>query len=502
MRAIAGKSIAGVLLFVLSLLLLAGAAFAQESSGSAAQSGPSSEDVRRAVEQAAGAARQAIESLPDPSQAVTQATEEALNQGKPVREEMFVYSLSPWTGKQFGGTFAPREAKTMFLMAGAYSIVNAQRTEVYYWPITSEYMANWFELREEVPGRLQIEQDGKVIATLDRVDYGYYYPEGYGGAQQLKLGEEAIATYEDYQSRLDGYYDALTQYYEEQRRWQQTMDVILREVRESGQPKDPSEIPEPPKQPEPPKDFSYQPRRAFAVNLPEGRYTVKIIGEDGQVVPESERTLVVFGPRRTGVGYDVIPEHKWTRRFQSNDSSDVFYLDGTRVFYILPYHAREFNMYEYTKMTNLHKPLEGEGTRSAWAWAQFEPIESATLQVLKDGQVVQEIQREPFYVKQTPGYALGYEIVRFDPKADPLLEGRQPTFEAYRVVMRGDGDYVLRFVDADGNVLEGSVRAVRALKQPGNGLYGVSLIPLAMGVVVFGWRRTKRRRGPAGELGE
>ncbi len=486
------RSVAAIVVTLLTLVLSLGAA-AQESRETTDEDAQR-EEVRRSVEEAAGAARQAIEAVPDPAQAATQASEEQLSQGTPVREEMFVYSLSPWTGSAFGGTFAPKNVDTIFLMEGSHSIVNAQRTEVYYWPITSEYMANWFEMREEVPGRLQIEQNGQVIETLERVDYGYYYPQGYGGPQLLNLGEEAVRAYDDYQSRIDAYYDSLTRYYDDQRQWQQTMDRILREVRDTGQPKDPDEIPQPPTQPQPPQDFAYQPRQAFAVNLPAGRYTVKVIGEDGNVVPDSERTLEVFKPRRTGVGLGVIPEHKWTRRFQSNDASDVFYLDGTRVFYILPYNAQEFNLFKYAKMTNLHKPLEGAGTRSAWTWVQFDPVADATLQVLKDGQVVQEIRQQPYYVKQSTGYALGYEIVRFDPENDPTHEGRAPTFEGYRVVMQDDADYELRFVDANGNVLAGSTRSVRALEQPGGSLFGISLIPLGVGAIIFGWRRSKRRK--------
>lgn len=478
-------------------LLLAFGAWAQDAASDVEDEVDEEvQTIRRTVEEAADAARQAIESIPDPAQLLTQASDEALNQGTPTREEMFVYSLSPWLGKTFGGTFAPKQVQTLYLMEGAPSIVNAQRTEVYYWPITSEYMANWFEMREEVPGTLRIEQNGVEIATLERTDYAYYYPEGYNGPQLLKLGEEAVATYEDYQNRINAYYDSLSRYYEEQREWQRTMDVILREVRETGQPKDPSEIPQPPVQPEPPRDFAYQPRQAFAVDLPEGRYTLSLIDEAGNVVPESRRTLEVFAARRTGVGYTVLPEHKWTRRFESNDDSDVFYLDGTRVFYIVPHHAREFNTYKFIKMTNLHKPLEGEGTRSAWNWVQFDSVDpSAKLQVLKDGQVIQEISYQPFYVKQTPGYALGYEVILFDPENDPLMQGRSPTFEAYRVVLSGDSEYQLRFVDADGNPLPGSTRWVRAVKRSGTPLYAISLIPFGVGLIVFGWRWTKRSKG-------
>jgi len=447
--------------------------------------------IQSAVESARSAARQAIEAIPDPSQAATQATSESIGQGQPTLEEQVVYSVSAWTGKQYAGTFAPRQVNTFYLMADEYSIVNVQRTMVYFWPITGEYMADWFSLREEVPGRLEILKDGRVIDTLERTEYSYYYPSGLSNEQKLYIGEEAVRIYEDYQARLDAYYDAVSAYYNAQREWQRQMDQILKEVQETGQYKDPSEIPEPPKQPSPPTDFAYSPRTAFIVKLPEGRYQVRLRGEDGQVVEGTTKWLEVFDARRRGIGYSVIPEHKWTRSFQSNDPADIFYLDGRRIFYIMPHYAREFNFYQYVKMTNLHKPLEGEGTRSTWTWAQFEPVRGAKLQVLRGGEVVQEIELKPYYVRQTPGYALGYNIVEFNPDADPLLQGRSPTFEAYRVELEGGTSYQLRFVDEQGNVLLGGVREVRPVKAAGRNVYAIPLFPLAIGLVVFAWRRTK-----------
>jgi|GEM_PF-233116 len=504
----------GRLLFALVLVLaLSAAVLAQEQ-----REGPSedeiAEQVHEAVRQAAEQTRQFIESIPDPSQLSTQFLDRGVQTGVPTKERQFVYSLSVWAyarpntselsnprGEyqwQFAGTFAPLSVDTIYLPANETAVVNAQETEVYYWPITREYMANWFEYREEVPGKLQIERNGQVVALLDRVTYSYYYPDGLGENGVLLLGDEAVETYEDYQNRIDAFYDSTSAYYEAYRVWQLTMDRILAEVRETGQPKKPDEIPEPPTQPQAPQDFAYQPRQAFAVNLPAGRYTVKVIAEDGSVVPNSERTLQVFEARRTGVGFKVRPEHRWTMPENHFEPSTTFYLDGTRVFYVEPYFARGFNYYEYNKMTNLHRPLEAEGTRSRVFWTLDKPILNAKLQVLKDGQVIQEVSYQPYYVRQTAGYGLGYEIVPFDPSHDPLLEGRTPTFYAYRVQLEGEGSrYQLRFVDADGNVIPGSLRGARVVKRPGVWLYAVTAIPLSVGLVVFGWRWSIKRRTPS-----
>lgn len=447
------------------------------------------------AEAASQAARELLEAMPDPAQAATQASEEALGQGTPRKEEQLVYSVNAWTGTEFAGTFSPKDVDTIYLIADTTSIVNTQRTEVYYWPITSEYMADWFNMREPVDGTLEVLKDGEVVQTFERTDYVYYYPTGHSGRQELVLGDEAVATYEDYQARLDAYFRAVSEYNQAYRDWQSMMNEIIREVQETGEYRDPDTIPPAPERPEPPGDFAYQPREAFAVKLPEGRYQVRLRAPDGSIVADSQKKLDVFSPRREGVGYGVIPEHRWTRRFQSNDTSDTFYLDGHRVFYLLPFDAKEYNRYKFVKMTNLHKPLEGEGTRSAWMWTHTDAIEEGTLQVLRDGEVIEEIERMPYYVRQTPGYALGYEIVPFDPENDPILAGRQPTFEAYRVELAGDGGYELRFVDAQGRVAQGSQRTVRTVSHPGSSLYYVAFVPLGIGFIAFGYRRLRARKG-------
>lgn len=477
---------------LLGVMLMALPAFAFAQSSEEGES--ASAEVRRAIEEAASAARDQLSSIPDPAQAATQASEEALSQGTPRKERQLVYSISAYTGQQYEGSFAPQQMGTIYLMADRPAILNAQMTDVYYWPITREYMADWFGFQEEIPGKLEIVKDGQVIESLERTDYSYVYPSGYGGRQELRLGEEAIAAYEDYQNRIDAYYSAVSAYYDAYAEWQRIMGEILREVQETGIYKDPSEIPEPPTQPTPPADFAYQPRKAFIVTLPPGRYTLRVRDEEGNIVAGSEKRLDVFTARREGTGLSVLPEHKWTRGFQSNDPADTFYLDGRRVFYIAPHHSQEFNLYKWAKMSKLHVPLEGEGMTSAWIWVHFDPITDATLQVLKDGEVVDEVKFEGYYVRQTPGSALGYEVIRAE-EAE-----RAPTFSAYRVDLEaGSGSYQLRLVDREGNVLPGSEREVRSVQRPGSIAYVIPLFPFGVGLGVFVWRRSKARRGKSVE---
>lgn len=435
----------------------------------------------------------------DPSESVTQVPQEVKEgQGTPKKEHQFVWSLSPWTGKEYGGSFAPRQVNTIYVLADVTNIMNSLRSEIYYWDITQEYMADWFGSKEEVDGKLEILRGGSVYKTVEKTPYVYSYPEGYYSKVDLVTGPEAPEAFARYEKLQDDYYDAVSAYYDAQAKWQEKMDKLLERVRKTGKYAKPEEIPASPQQPEAPKLYVTSPVEAFVFELPAGKYRVRLVDSNGQVVPNTQKNLVVFSPRRSGVGYEIIPESKWTKPVLSDDRSQVLYLEGRRTFYMKPAHELEYNQYEYLKMSSLHKPLEGLGTRSAWMWVHTEEIEDAKVEILKDGAVVQTIERKPYYVEQTPGYALGYNIVEFTPPAEGEYSEREPTFEAFRIDLEAKGKYVMRLVDSEGAVIPGSERVIRSVRVASWPLYTIPLLPLLVGLAVVAWRRSLKSDLPEG----
>jgi len=409
----------------------------------------------------------------------------------PVKEKQIVYGLTPWDGKEYSGTFAPQVVDTIYLLADVENIVNLMETEVYFWPITGEFMADWFGHREVIEGTLRVSENGKEVATYEKRFYAYSYPEGYGKKVDLLLDERAQAGYEDYQDAMDAYWDASSEYRDAKAEWDELMSKILKEVQETGQYKKEAEIPKPPKQPEAPKYYVSKPKDSFIVKLPAGNYTVEVVDRDGQVVPGSKKRLVVFKERREGIGYEIVPESKWTRPVNSDDPSQLMYAEGNRTIYVKPFYEKEYDRYFYTKMTKIHEPLTGQGTQGTYQWVHTKPVEDVKVQLLRNGQVVQEIERKPYYVKQTPGYALGYDIVEFDPDKEELA-GKNPTFEAYKVEIKADETgSVLRIVDSNGNVVPGSVRTIRGINDlSGWVLYLIPFFTLVIGLVIYIWRRS------------
>lgn len=425
--------------------------------------------------------------------------EQLSSQGDPVKEEQVVYSITPWTGAELGqGTIAVKDQDTIYLIADVNNLMNARITDVYYWPITKEYMANWQEKNIPVEGRLRIRQGNQVVDTLDTTTYVNYYPIGSDGLRQIVLGDEGVQLYERYRAEYDQYIDEMQDYYTESAKHQEAVNAILRYVQETGNFVAEDEVPKSPRQFNPPGYYVYAPSTAFVVNLPKGTYQIEMVDPDGKVVPGTTKRLVVFERRREGVSYHVRREHMWTVPFETSDSADVLYLEGRRVFYLLPHRADEYNVYQYWKSQNLHQPLFGDGLKSSWFWVPANIIDlDVRMQLLRDGEVVQEISYKPYYVQQTSGYGLGYIIHEYN-RDDPLMFQRSPSFFGYRIELEStSGSYTLQLVDSEGNVLPGSVREIRSIRRDAS-TYWIMLLmpalPFVIGLGIYIRRRQLRPR--------
>ncbi len=409
----------------------------------------------------------------------------------PEREEQFVYGISAWDGKEYSSTFSPKGVD-LYLLAGENHVLNAVKTDVYFWDITQEWMGNWMEKRVEVEGDLEIlDASGKAIQTLAPTAYAYRFQAGGYTPTEMLKGADAQKAYEQYKSELERYYNAVNAYRDARIEYEQTLNAMVEEVQKTGKPYPESKIPQPPVEPTAPTGFVTQPEEAFILNLPAGSYQVRMVA-NGQPVPDTERRLTVFAPRRHGVGYEILPESKWTRPVMSDDRSEMLYLHGKRTMYLKAFTATEYSAHSFQRMTQAHKPLAGAGLEGVWQWQHGQELSGVTVELLQDGEVVQSVSPAPYYVQQTPGYALGYEIVAYD-ATNPAMASRNPSFTAFKVVLE-PGSYVLRVVDDSGKVVPGSIREIRTVKQQnGPMLYLLAALPLLVGFVLVGSRRLKGR---------
>lgn len=417
----------------------------------------------------------------------------------PILREQLVYGLNVFNGRGYGGGFTPYTEDTIYLIADKDNAISAHTTLVYFWPITGKYVAGFKALNEEVKGTLEILKGGKVIRALEKEDNTLYYSEGYWGESAIFYqGEEAHAYFEKFTQAIEKYYERIGQHYEAQAEYRQNIDEFLNEIkerREAGEEFSIEEIeetiPREPKQPTPPLFYVTPPRKDYIINLPLGRYKIRIRAEDGTIVQDSEKELLLFTSRRTGgTGYEVIPGNRWTRRESWDDPSWLIYAAGKNTLYLSPFIQDEYNQLYYNKLED----PQNLGREEKWRWVHIQAIKDVTLLFLKGEETLQRILRVPYYVKQIPGPELGYEIVEFKREEMP---DRQPTFEGYKLDLAPTlekTNFQINLEKREGGFFQGGGREIRLVKKENTqSLYIFSIFPLVIGAVVFVARRRKLR---------
>ncbi len=409
----------------------------------------------------------------------------------PEKKREFVYGVQVFTGQAYDGTFYPLSEDTLYLLADVSNIVSPRYSLVYFWPVTNEYKADFDALSETVAGTLEILQGGQVVQNLAQTKYVIQYPRGLdAGEVHVYLGQEAEAQYKEFERQKQAYRDAIFAYHEATINYHQDAQDKL----SSGQLK--TELPPPPEEPAPFNFFSTGVYDGFHINLPAGNYAIRLKDASGQIVPGSERQLVVFTEQRQGVSYTLIPQDKWTLPEQSHDPSQTLYARSGVVIYLQPFEEKEYNELYYTR---LKTPQSTTGRSDHWQWVPQSPVPAAPLlQVVYNGQVVQGITQKPYIVKQTEGKGLGYQIIEQSQGETERERTRTPDFVGYQVQVGPEQpSFTVRLVDVAGRVLPGSEREIRLVNpQYSSALYFLPLLPLVIGFALALWRASRLARMP------
>ena len=199
---------------------------------------------------------------------------------------------------------------------------------------------------------------------------------------------------------------------------------------------------------------------------------------------------MVFAPRRSAIGYMVVPETRWTTPDQVTDLSDVIVGKASSQSYLIPHSEREYPARSYSLLQN---PQQQVGETADWTWVIGAPITAGQLEVIADGQAPERRALTPYQVKQVPGATLGYQIQEFLP--DPSRPNAAPDLTGYPIQIDQPGSgFQIRMLSPQGEVLPGSARLVRTpATTPLSILMLVSLAPLVVGAIVIVRRRMKLR---------
>jgi hypothetical protein len=110
----------------------------------------------------------------------------------PQKERRFVYGLNLFDGVEYTTGFVPPAVDTVYVLADHVGVLDPKLTEVYFWPITNDYRADFTNLNELVLGRLEIGQGNRVVATADLTEYVVQIDQsGEPGGSQVSLGDAA-----------------------------------------------------------------------------------------------------------------------------------------------------------------------------------------------------------------------------------------------------------------------------------------------------------------------
>jgi hypothetical protein len=405
-------------------------------------------------------------------------------------ERAFVYGINAAIPGNFVGTFAPPSADAIFLLADGTSVISPRFTEIYFWPITNEFRANWSALNEPVAGVLEVVSNGRVVAELAPTDYTILYSqEGTTTTAELFLGQAAIDAEADFRVRQNAFNEASAEYHRAELAW---LDAVA-EANARQQAGETVTVPPEPAVPEPIGIFSNGLNQGIPIDLDPGQYSIRLRDANGDIAPGSERTLTVFTSRRTGVGYTVVPETRWTTPLDSPGPNDVLFGAADSTLYLEPHLAREYPTRDWALLQDPQAPQRDVGS---WQWVNGERLEDQRLEIVAGDDVIDRRSLTPYDVQQLPGSQLGYEVTAIDPSTAATPEtsdSGHPDFEAYPIHLEAPGErYQVRLTSQEGEVTPGSTRLVRVPENPPiTRLFVFSVLPLVVGAIVI----TRRRRG-------
>jgi hypothetical protein len=406
----------------------------------------------------------------------------------PQKERRFVYGLNLFDGVQFVTGFVPPATDTVYVLADHLGVLDPKQTEVYFWPITNDYRADFTSLNELVPGRMEIAQGNRGVASLDLTEYVVQIDQaGTLGSGQISLGDAARTSWEAFQAERNAYLERLRAHADAMTEYNRQIDLLRAQA---GMESSIAALPPPP-EPAPFTRYSTEVGRGCPIDLPPGEYTIRVLDAAGQTIPDSQKRLVAFAPRRDGVGFEVVPQERWTIPEQADDPADVIYTVAGGVTYVRAFSAQELNAEAYARLKN---PQDLSAAPNRWQWLHVAPLGPATL-IVSDGTREQRLSLEDFAVEQVPGANLGYRVVPFGERGTDPRPERKPDLTAYRVEAPASrGTLSLRLVDEAGRELPGSRRGVTVVGNvPGWQLALPVIVPLALGLSVWLWRREQVR---------
>jgi hypothetical protein len=384
----------------------------------------------------------------------------------------------------------PREAGEMRVLADTPVVFDLRAARVSFWPITREYISDFAPAGEFVTGTLEILDSRGELTELTPEPYVEWRPDGVGRTGvEILVGAEAVRRYESHVEESNAAARALQEYSRRTAEQQAAAEAWLRQRAEDpdGEPPPPPEFEEL-KPPEPYRSYATEPREAFVGSLSEGRYRVRLRGDDGEIVEGTERVLISFGPLARGTGYVLIPEDRWTQPLANHDPAQTVYMTGATDVYFSPVPVEQYNANLFARL--FRPQLLEAPDPSATTWVPRDRADDRAVQLVlwREGELVEAVPEIAYRVSQIPRATRGYVIEKLDEDESSL----DPDFRAMRLGATPAGITHVSLREDSGQDLPGSVRNVQRFRlQHDAFLFLPALVPLLLALTVHG---SPRRR--------
>ncbi|HEX5691722.1 MAG TPA: hypothetical protein VFX76_17025, partial [Roseiflexaceae bacterium] len=141
------------------------------------------------------------------------------------KERAFVYGINAAFATTYLGTFAPASSPAIYVLADQTSMLSPRITEIYFWPITNQYEADWNIVNEPLSGTLEILRGSQLVSTIERTKYNIQFtPRGTTTDARLYVGAEAEQAQAAFTAKQQAYRDAQAAYVEANRQWMVLLD--------------------------------------------------------------------------------------------------------------------------------------------------------------------------------------------------------------------------------------------------------------------------------------
>ena len=413
----------------------------------------------------------------------------------PIREEQVVFSLLAYNGRQYVPTFVREPVTELYLIADRPAVLAPRIAFVYYWPLTRSWRVETGTLNVPVGTTLEVLHLAGEMRSFHRIAYTYYnVPGRYEVNWEIATGADAHDAYDLYLDLFAKYQRETIVYNRERAEYERQVAELARRIadlRAAGadaaaleQQRDSLQPPERPARTWE-RFYSVPPvavREGFVLEVPPGRYRMRLRIADGRILQGSEKQIVAFSKLRSdGVGYEVMPADRWTRPVVSATPGTIFYVDGSTDLYLRPHFQDQYNDLHYARLVD----ADGIGNPRLTRWEKTSQIPGAVLSVRRgNGRETTWVDEASYMVEQVEGGRLGYRVVPFAPGAGAPP---RPDLIAFGVDLEHTTRGVrLALADEEGVMLAGGERQIRVVDDDGRPwLLALAALPLVIIAMVL-----------------